>query len=177
MVFPCYSEAEAKEILAKLWKTHHQATHICYAYRIGLTEVYTRANDDGEPNNSAGVPILGQIQSFELQNVLVAVVRYYGGTKLGVGGLVQAYKTAAKEAIEVAEIIEKQVSERFQLAFTYNEMPAIMSLIKQLKLETIETNFDLNCILKLDVPLAIVNQFTASLEDVPTIELTSLGIL
>lgn len=176
MAFPCYTEAEAKVIIAKLWKEHHQATHICYAYRIGLTEVHTRANDDGEPNNSAGVPILGQIQSFDLQNVLVAVIRYYGGTKLGVGGLVQAYKSSAKETLENAEIIEKAVREKLLLKFSYNEMPAVMSLVKQYKIESMESDFNLDCRLTADVPLQILAQFTADLEDLKNIELTSLGI-
>ena len=99
---PCWNEDEAKNYLSEWRKEHHQARHLCYAYRFGLSGDIYRANDDGEPNNSAGAPILGQIQSFELSNVLIGVVRYYGGTKLGVGGLINAYRTAAKEAIEAA---------------------------------------------------------------------------
>ncbi|MES2799737.1 MAG: YigZ family protein [Bacteroidota bacterium] len=173
---PCYSETEAKELLLRWKKEHAQASHLCYAYRLGLTSISTRANDDGEPNNSAGIPILGQIQSFDLNNVLVGVVRYYGGTKLGVGGLIIAYKSAAKIALEAAEIIEKEVCERFLLEFSYNEVPQVMNLIKQRKLEFSNSDFSLECKLWLDVPLEISTNFKQEVKDMNNIQLTSLGI-
>jgi uncharacterized YigZ family protein len=149
----CYSEEEAKERLDIWRKNHHQARHLCYAYRFGLQGEQYRANDDGEPNNSAGMPILGQIQSFELTNVLVGVVRYFGGTKLGVGGLVQAYKTAAKEAIENGEIIELEVFEWLDLSFDYVDMPAVMNVLKKHKVEIERQNFELDCSLQIRLKL------------------------
>ncbi len=127
----CSSEAEVKAVLADLHSLHPQATHICYAYKVGVNRVSFRANDDGEPNNSAGTPILGQINSFGLTNVLVAVIRYYGGTKLGVGGLITAYKIAAKEAIEANEIVEEELSGELELRVVYEHYPQLMKFLKQ----------------------------------------------
>jgi uncharacterized YigZ family protein len=149
----CYSEDEAKEFLSSWKKEHHQARHLCYAYRFGLDKKNYRANDDGEPNNSAGTPILGQIQSFDLSNVLIGVVRYYGGTKLGVGGLIHAYKTAAREAIEAGEIIEKLVFYEVKIQFPYEKMPEIMSWIKKNHIQTSDSHFEENCSMKLYLPL------------------------
>jgi len=109
--FPVSNEDDVKIHIAELKKTHHAARHWCYAYQIGTETILFRANDDGEPNNSAGMPIYGQIQSFEVTNILIVVVRYFGGTKLGVGGLITAYKTAAQLALESSKIIEKTVFE------------------------------------------------------------------
>lgn len=171
----CYSEDEAKIHLAKWKKMHHQARHLCYAYRFGLDKKIFRANDDGEPSNSAGIPILGQIQSFDLTNVLIGVVRYFGGTKLGVGGLVQAYKAAAKDAIEEGIIIEKQVFEHLEISFSYNEMPEIMSLVKSQQLTIEKQDFAENCFLQVAVPFnkseLIRNQFLNNKH----IEISSLG--
>ncbi len=118
---PCSSEDEAKVHLNKLRKEHHLAVHVCYAFRFGSDKKIYRSSDDGEPSNSAGPPILGQIQSFDLTNVLVAVVRYYGGTNLGVGGLINAYRTAAKLAIENVEIIEDEYKKEFMSTFLMKE--------------------------------------------------------
>ena len=107
--FPVTTEEEVKEILEKLRKDHFSARHWCYAYQIGIEKIQYRANDDGEPNNSAGMPIYGQILSFDVTNVLIVVVRYYGGIKLGVGGLITAYKTVAQMTLEQSEIIEKTI--------------------------------------------------------------------
>ena len=106
---PCYNELEAKEFLNSWKKDNNQARHLCYAYRFGLTNFTTRTNDDGEPSNSAGMPIYGQLQSFNVTNILVVVVRYFGGTKLGVGGLIKAYKNGAKLALENSIIIHKTI--------------------------------------------------------------------
>lgn len=149
----CYSEQEAKALLAEWRKMHHQSRHLCYAYRFGLEKNVFRANDDGEPSNSAGAPILGQIQSFDLTNVLIGVVRYFGGTKLGVGGLIHAYRTAAKEAIEAGNIVEKQVFEHVILHFGYAEMPEIMSLVKAQQLTVEKQEFAEDCVLGLALPL------------------------
>lgn len=149
----CYAEKEVKAFLETWKKEHYQARHLCYAYKFGVDQKVFRANDDGEPNNSAGAPILGQIQSYDLSNVLIGVVRYYGGTKLGVGGLVQAYKTAAKEAIENGEIVELEVFEWVKLLFDYNAMPQVMNFIKQHQLPIKEQHFEIDCALVTILPL------------------------
>lgn len=156
---PCFSEDEAKIHLENWRKEHHQARHVCYAYRFGLDKSVYRANDDGEPSNSAGQPILGQIQSFDLTNILIGVVRYFGGTKLGVGGLVTAYKTAAKDAIENGKIVERKVFQHYRLTFSYNDMPEIMAFCKQKNWQTSNQNFDLNCNLDVAIPLDEVQLF------------------
>ena len=115
-VFPVANEKEIKAALAKVKDEHPKATHHCYAFRLGINGENYRANDDGEPNNSAGMPIYGQIQSFEVTNVLDVVVRYFGGVKLGVGGLITAYKTTAQMALENAEIIEKTIDIHFLIS-------------------------------------------------------------
>jgi uncharacterized YigZ family protein len=172
----CYSEEEAKEILDTWRKNHHQARHLCYAYRLGLNGEQYRANDDGEPNNSAGMPILGQIQSFELTNVLVGVVRYFGGTKLGVGGLVTAYKTAAKEAIENGKIIELEVFEWLDLRFDYIDMPGVMNLLKKYKVDIENQNFELACLLKVRLKLEHKEIIKEELEGFDSLKIIIKGI-
>lgn len=127
----CYSENEAKKYIEQWRKEHFQARHLCWAYRFGLDKLHYRVNDDGEPTNSAGAPILGQIQSFDLSNILVGVLRYYGGVKLGVGGLIQAYKEAAQDALKHATIVELEVFYHIQLQFNYNQMPFVMNWLKK----------------------------------------------
>jgi uncharacterized YigZ family protein len=172
----CYSEEEAKQFLETWRKSHHQARHVCYAYRFGVDKKVFRANDDGEPNNSAGVPILGQIQSFDLTNVLIGVVRYFGGTKLGVGGLITAYKEASKEAIQQAEIIELEIFEWINLTFSYEDMPSIMSLLKQKGLVIHEQVFDLDCKLKLNLQLQSKDLIKIELEKYSSVEIEIVGI-
>jgi len=121
---------------------------------LGLDKKLYRANDDGEPNNSAGKPILGQIQSYDLTNVFICVVRYFGGTKLGVGGLIDAYKTASKLAIEENQIVKRQVHHFYSLHFNYAAMPQVMSLLKKMNLEMTNTDFQLNCTLNTDIRMA-----------------------
>jgi uncharacterized YigZ family protein len=173
---PCSSEEEAKGYLNAWRKEHHQACHVCYAYRFGAEKKIFRASDDGEPNNSAGAPILGQIQSADLTNVLIGVVRYYGGTKLGVGGLIHAYRTAAREAIDNGEIIEKELQEHFVLHFSYSEMPEVMKLIKALNLEVLHPDFQLECTLELEVPLRQLTVFKEEIGNIEGIKLDSKGI-
>ena len=117
--FPVTNVEQVKTYLQTLKKEHYSARHFCYAYQFGTEIIQYRANDDGEPNNSAGMPIYGQIQSFEVTNILIVVVRYFGGVKLGVGGLINAYRTGAQLALESAEIIEKTINKTFQLQFEY----------------------------------------------------------
>jgi uncharacterized YigZ family protein len=149
---PCTTEEKVKLVLAEWHQLHPQATHICYAYRIGVKQQRYRANDDGEPSNSAGTPILGQIQSFELTNVLIGVVRYYGGTKLGVGGLVSAYKAAAKAVIEENTIIEKEIANALSFSFTYADMPAILNKLKYWNVSIMKQEIDLLCHLEIEYP-------------------------
>lgn len=149
--YPIEHENEVKSIVDQLKKEHHQARHVCYAYQIGVKNIYYRANDDGEPNNTAGIPILGQIKSFELTNVLVIVVRYFGGTKLGVGGLIQAYKTSAKETLEQAVIIQKEILQKLYIEFEYPNMNKIMRIIHENHLVIHKQVQNLNCQMTLGV--------------------------
>ena len=175
-VVACYSEEEAKKYLDQWRKDHFQARHLCYAYRFGLDHKQVRSNDDGEPNNSAGIPILGQIQSYELTNVLIGVVRYFGGTKLGVGGLVQAYKTAAKEAIESAEIITIEVFDWVEICFEYADLPHVMNLLKSKDIVQQEQDFGLVCKLTALFPLNLSIKLKEELDKMPTVTYQSKGI-
>ena len=143
--FPVTTEEEIKSHLEKLRKQHFGAGHFCYAFQFGSDTVYFRANDDGEPSNSAGMPIYGQIQSFGLTNVLVVVVRFFGGVKLGVGGLISAYKTAAQMALEESIIIEKTIDIHFQIFFDYKNMNKVMRIIKEKNLEIIRQQMEESC--------------------------------
>ena len=143
--FPLTTEDEIKSHLDKLRKKHFGAGHFCYAFQLGIDTLFFRANDDGEPNNSAGMPIYGQIQSFGLTNVLVVVVRFFGGVKLGVGGLISAYKTAAQMALEESVILEKTIDVQFQISFDYKNMNKVMRIIKEKNLEIISQQMKESC--------------------------------
>ncbi|WP_255700813.1 IMPACT family protein [Flavobacterium anseongense] len=149
--FPITSEDEIKSHLELLRKQHSGAGHFCYAFQLGTETVSFRANDDGEPSNSAGMPIYGQIQSFGLTNVLVVVVRFFGGVKLGVGGLISAYKTAAQMALEEAEIIEKTIDIHFLISFDYKNMNKVMRIIKEKKVEIISQQMDESCKIEISI--------------------------
>lgn len=151
--FPILNENDFKTQLNRIKIAHATARHFCYAYKLGLTDEVYRCNDDGEPNNSAGVPIYGQILSKNITNVAVVVVRYFGGTKLGVGGLVSAYKTATKEALETAIVIEKTVQNYFELTFEYEIMPIVMQLIKKENITVVKQHFEVNCFMEISVRL------------------------
>ncbi len=143
--YPVKTEEEIKEILTTLRKEHHSARHHCYAWRLGTEEIMFRANDDGEPSSSAGKPILGQLLSFEVTNTLIVVVRYFGGTLLGVSGLINAYRTAAAEALNNSTISTKLIENRYELHFTYNELNDVMQIIKQENLTIESTKFEEKC--------------------------------
>ena len=149
--FPISSEEDVKIHIESLKKQHFSARHWCYAYQIGTDKIQYRANDDGEPNNSAGMPIYGQIQSYNVTNVLVVVVRYFGGVKLGVGGLITAYKTAAQMALEESEIIEKTIDIHFLVQFDYKNMNKVMRIIKEKKLQIINQKMELNCEVEISI--------------------------
>jgi uncharacterized YigZ family protein len=143
--FPITSETEVKSCIEQLKKVHYSARHWCYAYQIGTSIIQYRVNDDGEPNNSAGMPIYGQIQSFGLTNVLVVVVRYFGGVKLGVGGLISAYREGAKLALEASDVIEKTINVDFQITFEYKNMNKVMRIIKEKNLSIVSQKLEENC--------------------------------
>ena len=153
--FPVQTEDDVKNRLEEIKKKHYNAGHWCYAYQLGKSKstlVY-RANDDGEPNNTAGMPIYGQIQSFDVTDVLVIVVRYFGGVKLGVGGLIQAYKTAAEMALSGSKIVKRTIKAHFELHFDYPVMNEVMRIIKSENLKIIHQTMNLDCRIEIAVRL------------------------
>jgi len=172
--YPVSSEDEIKGIIQILKKEHYSARHHCYAWRLGHEKLLFRANDDGEPSSTAGKPILGQIQSFDLTNILIVVVRYFGGTLLGVSGLINAYKNAAHDVLLQAEIIEKLVEKRLSIEFDYGVMNEVMKVFKDEKLTQLESLFDLRCEIKTQVRLSELNRIEEAfikIEGVKIIEL------
>lgn len=149
--FPIENEEDVKIILEDLRKQNSSAGHFCYAYQLGVDKSVYRANDDGEPNNSAGLPIYGQIQSFDVTNVLIVVVRYYGGTKLGVGGLINAYKTVAQMSLSQSEIIEKTIDIQLLISFDYANMNKVMRVIKEKNLEIVAQKLELSCEIEIKI--------------------------
>jgi uncharacterized YigZ family protein len=149
--FPVLNEDQIKNKLLYLKELHHKARHWCYAWRLGTEDFSFRANDDGEPNNSAGNPIYGQILSHDLTNILVVVVRYFGGTKLGVGGLINAYRSSAGMAIDASKIIQKTIDVSFELRFEYADMNKIMRLIKEKNIKIIRQEMNMDCIFEISI--------------------------
>ncbi|MCW5519659.1 YigZ family protein [Aureitalea sp. L0-47] len=149
--YPVSSEEEIRERIDHLKKEHHSARHWCYAWVLGKEYERYRANDDGEPSNSAGAPIHGQIQSFDLTNVLIVVVRYFGGTKLGVGGLIQAYRSSARLALEASKIITRTINDEFVIQFPYSEMNTVMRIVKSEAVEILEQKMELDCEFQISV--------------------------
>jgi len=149
--YPVFSENEIKEHLAELRKEFYDARHHCYAWKLGIDGNRYRANDDGEPSGTAGKPIYGQLLSHELTNILIVVVRYFGGTKLGTSGLIHAYKTAAKDAIENTSIVELTVNDTIEVKFDYGVMNEVMRIIKDENPEIITQDFNLNCKMELSI--------------------------
>lgn len=143
--FPISSEEEVKALIEPLKKKHFNAVHFCYAFQTGTNPIYFRANDDGEPSNSAGMPIYGQIQSFGVTNILVVIVRYFGGTKLGVGGLISAYRTAAQITLEISSIITKTINVHYLISFDYKNINKVMRIIKEKNIEIIAQKMELYC--------------------------------
>ena len=172
--FPVTTEEEIKEILERLRKEHFSARHWCYAYQIGTEKIQYRANDDGEPNNSAGMPIYGQIQSFEVTNVLVVVVRYFGGVKLGVGGLISAYKIAAQMALENSEIVERTIDKHFIISFGYTNMNKVMRIIKEKNLQIISQKMEMDCEIEISIRKKSVQNLLDTFESLYEIKLTEI---
>jgi len=157
--YPVESEAEVKEIVQRLKKEYHDARHHCYAYRLGLDGEPWRANDDGEPSGSAGRPILGQIDSAGLSDILVVVVRYFGGIKLGIPGLIRAYKTSTADALANARVVEKVAGRWYTLHFPYDSLPAVMKLAKDMDLPQRGQSFLSECTLEVRVRLSVEQDF------------------
>lgn len=172
--YPVSTEDEIKEILSKIKKQYHDATHYCWAYRLGFENETWRVNDDGEPSGSAGRPIYGQILSKELTNVFVVVVRYYGGVKLGVSGLINAYRTAAAEALENGQIIEKTIDFTVDVKFDYNAMNPVMKIIKDENIRQLNHNFDLYCSIRLVIRKRDLERILALLAKINNVETTTI---
>ena len=166
LAYPVETEEEVKEIVASLRKEYHDARHHCYAYRIGLKGDVWRASDDGEPSGSAGRPILGQIDSLELSDVLVVVVRYFGGIKLGIPGLIRAYKTSTADALSAATVVPKIAGRNYRISFDYMSMNAVMKVLKDMDLPQSGQDFGEKCSLVTRVRLAQDESFKERLSDV-----------
>ena len=174
--FPVTNENQVKEHLETLKKQHHSARHWCYAYQFGTDDsnLQFRANDDGEPNNSAGMPIYGQIQSFEVTNILIVVVRYFGGVKLGVGGLISAYKTAAQMALEASKIVNKTINKCFEIKFDYKNMNKVMRIIKEQNLKILNQTLELDCKIEISIRLKDVVKTVKSFESIFEVKIKEL---
>jgi uncharacterized YigZ family protein len=157
--YPVSSEPEVKERISKLKKKYFDARHHCYAYILGSDKTKFRTVDDGEPNHSAGDPILGQIRSKNLTNVLVVVVRYFGGVKLGVGGLISAYKTAAEEALTHATIVDREVLIQYSMRYPYTSTPDVMKLVKDFEIDILQQSFKADCKMLMNISLRSRNAF------------------
>lgn len=174
-LYPVTSVDEVKEYLTQLKKKYYDATHHCYAYIIGYDKETFRMNDDGEPSSTAGKPIYGQLQSNDLTNVLLVVVRYFGGTKLGVSGLIKAYKESSAECIALAEIVEKQVKHKYNIYFAYEDMNVVMNILKQNNAEQKNQIFDLNCQIEVLIDKRNSSKFESSIPPVSTIMIEFVG--
>lgn len=174
--FPVKNEDEVKAHIENLKKQHHSARHWCYAYQIGFEEpdLIYRANDDGEPNNSAGMPIYGQIQSFEVTNVLIVVVRYFGGVKLGVGGLINAYKTGAQMALEACKIVTKTINVDFVITFDYKNMNKVMRVIKEKNINITNQKLELDCQITISVRKKDASTIASIFESIYEVEIKEL---
>jgi len=169
--YPVFSEDEIKEHIAELKKKFHDARHHCYAWKLGMDDNHYRMNDDGEPSGTAGKPIYGQILSHELTNVLVVVVRYFGGTKLGTSGLIHAYKTATKDAFENAEIVEQTVNDIITVNFGYSAMNDVMRIVKEEEPQVITQDFNLDCKMVLSVRQSHAPALTEKLKKIETVKI------
>lgn len=169
--YPVSTEEEIKEIQEKLRSDYHDARHHCYAYMLGKDKNIFRANDDGEPSSTAGKPILGQIKSYDLTNILIVVIRYFGGTKLGVSGLINAYKTAAEEALKNAKIVKRTLHDIYELRFDYPEMNEIMRIMKEEQIEQVDQNFELSCSITLALRKADVDKVLSKFDRVENLKI------
>ncbi|MCD6332708.1 MAG: YigZ family protein [Bacteroidales bacterium] len=163
--YPVYEVDQVKTILSRHRKTHHDARHHCYAYLLQPDGSEYRVNDDGEPSGTAGKPILGQIKSFHLTYVLIVVIRYFGGTLLGVGGLIRSYRNAAKDALAHAEIIECKVLKKIRIRLGYERLDQVMRWIDHFDIKLSNQHFDTDVTMDLDVPVKYLNELTNKIEE------------
>lgn len=171
--YPVSSEDQIKEIVSGLKEKYYDARHHCYAWILGADKKHFRANDDGEPSSTGGKPILGQIQSNDLTNILVVVIRYFGGIKLGVSGLISAYRAAAVDALNNAIIIEKTVDEQFHIRFSYEVLNDVMRVIKEESPDVLERNFGLECEMLLSIRQSSFDFLKSRLEKVISLTVVS----
>ena len=169
MALPVRTLEEIKEHLEKYQKQYYDARHVCYAYMLGHERKDFRANDNGEPSGTAGKPILGQINSNELTDILIVVVRYFGGIKLGTSGLIQAYKAAAAEAIAAAEVIEKTVDDDVEVAFEYPFMNDVMRIVKEEEPRIVSQSYDMDCLMRLRIRRSLMPRLRERLGKVETL--------
>ena len=168
--YPVNNEDEIKNILKDLRKEYFDARHHCYAYRLGADKSKFRANDDGEPSNTAGKPILGQIQSFDITNILIVVIRYFGGTLLGVGGLIVAYRSAALDALKRAEIVEKTVKSLIDIRFDYKDMNNVMKILKSERVKQLIQTFNLDCYIRLSIRQSEAEALVSRFKKIETLQ-------
>ncbi len=170
LAYPVETEEQVKEIVSSLRKEYHDARHHCYAYRLGLDGEKFRSNDDGEPSGSAGRPILGQIDSLGLSDILLVVVRYFGGIKLGIPGLIRAYKSSSADALASAEIVEKIAGKQFRISFDYLEMNSVKKVLKELGIPTFDEEYSQQCSLRARVRLSSEEEFLRRIAPAAKIE-------
>jgi len=175
--YPLNNETEVKPHLLKLRADHTKANHFCYAYRLTPDKSVFRVNDDGEPSGTAGRPILNVLLSSGLTNILIVVVRYFGGTLLGVPGLINAYKSAAAEAIAIASIVEKTVKDQYEIKFDYLVMNDVMKLIKEEQLQILEQQFDNDCRIVFEVRKSHLNRVLERIEKQNAVEIKYISAL
>ncbi len=173
-LFPVTTEEEVKECLEQVKKDYHDARHWCYAYRLGYGGEKYRVNDDGEPGNTAGQPIYGQLLAFEVTNVLLVVVRYFGGVKLGVGGLIKAYRTTAQETLNESIVVEKTIKADFKVVSSYEHVDKVMRLIKLYNLDISQQDMYLDCTFILASPVAIYNKVVLAFQELRCVEVKEL---
>jgi uncharacterized YigZ family protein len=174
--FPVTEEASVKDFLEFLRKKHHTARHFCYAWQLGTESVRFRANDDGEPSNSAGMPIYGQIQSFDVTNILVVSVRYFGGTKLGVSGLINAYRASARLTLESSAIEEKTIDDSFQLNFQYDLMSKVLRILKENSITITHQKLEMDCEMIIAVRKSHTQKVVKIFETLYKVEIKQLNV-
>ena len=174
--FPVTDETSIKDFLEFLRKKHHTARHFCYAWQLGTESVRFRANDDGEPSNSAGMPIYGQIQSFDVTNILVVSVRYFGGTKLGVGGLISAYRASARLTLESSAIEEKTIDDSFQLNFQYDLMSKVLRILKENSITITRQKLEMDCEMIIAVRKSHTQKVVKIFETLYKVEIKQLNV-
>ncbi len=167
--YPVLSEDDAKAKLTDIQKKHHAARHHCWAYKLGNQGERFRSSDDGEPSNSAGKPILGQLEAFGVTNVMVIVVRYFGGVLLGVGGLVHAYKEATKDALSQAVVVEKVIQSCYSVHFSYEQSNSVMNILKRMGCEIVQQTFELTCFVRFMVAQKVENECVSALQKIAEI--------